>query len=859
MRRSYLKSCFLIPLLFLAICCGRNRSLEMQRAELVLRRAKEALVRGDHHTSRKLLIELLALETSLERKTRRAEAALLLADNYIAGAEFDSAVILCTQAQQLYRESADRNGLRAAVVAQARAHHMCGDDGKAFALLTEELQLGEALGFREGSRELRWMLVPIARAMGHAEAEQRLLAELSTDALHDSLALAKVHDGFGEMFLYRGEWDSAKSRFQASLRLAEASGDSLLAIKSLMRSAIVADKMKSTTEAFRYFTSALRRTDNTKGSEGLREEMLLRVANIYIRQGRFAGARRFLNVSLRSAIQTQNKLIEGYSLLQLGRCYASAEAGHYYNAGAALISHIGLPRANAYAQLCLGEFAMVRGRFGEAADHFRSAAASEDSALALRDPYDVLDDCERVMGPLRSPYDGSPYDGSPYDALTSLLIQLGSHDEAFAYAVKRARLDAFRVLSSANIRTQDAGLNAAMETFARARRNYIGAERQLADAFTLRSESRTLAANVQRSLMRHSRRLHDIADSIAAFNKRFRAALMVEPAQRAQIQERIPENAHLIQYVPTAGALYAFILSRRTWSVQLAAVEHDNLSATITQHLEALKRRSIDVAPANARQLEQRITETSSQLYSFFIRPIESSVKEGDTLCIVLPTNFPLIPVHALAPSSRGRSALERWPIRYFSDAEMSNRASLPRHPAVVGFGNQGGTVVDVEYELVDLRAFASNLRLYINNDASLPTLRQMRGDVLHIALDVRVEREGNPFIVLTEGKDYAAQHYVGLGELFSISPFHTVVVSNVNNGSSSSCLPRIFNMIGASDVVMNMYLPTRRAKKMFNELFYTKLLAGSPASRAYREALLEMAKTKEYSPAHVWGAFSLW
>jgi hypothetical protein len=618
MCSSYLKA---ILLSFLAISCGKDTSLELQRADLVFKRATEALARGDHHVSRQLLSELLALETSLGRKARQAEAALLLADNYIAGADFDSADNLCARAQRLYNDVADRNGLRASVVAQARALHIRGNNDEAYALLTDELRVSQALGLSDGTRELKWLLVPVARAMGHAEAEQRLLQELFHDASNagDLRALAKVLDEYGKMFLHRGQLDSAKQRFLAAFRLAEGTGDSLLAIESSMHCAVAADKMKNSAEAFRYFTLGLRRTDITKGAEQLREEMLLRVANMYLRQGRFAGARRFLLAALRSAITTQNKLVEGYSLLQLGHCAPepkSAEAAHSYNAGAALLSLIGLPQANAYAQMCLGEFALrnpPQADFDDALQHFRSSVASEDSAFAKRDDLDLFADCENVLR-------------SPHDALIGLLIQLGKYAEGYAEVENRNRRAIFRALSGSHISVGDVQLNSALEKFHRARSNYVGAERQLADAFTHRSESQTLAQNIQRSLMRHSERLRDIGDSIATYNKRLRGALAPQPATPEEIQRALPENSALVQFVPTEHALYSFILTRQTLSVRLAAVERKLLEAMMSQYLEALKARSVDIAPAKGGLLERHIADLSAQLYGLFVRPIESTV-----------------------------------------------------------------------------------------------------------------------------------------------------------------------------------------------------------------------------------------
>ncbi|HCV42932.1 MAG TPA: hypothetical protein DGH68_05575, partial [Bacteroidetes bacterium] len=63
----------------------------------------------------------------------------------------------------------------------------------------------------------------------------------------------------------------------------------------------------------------------------------------------------------------------------------------------------------------------------------------------------------------------------------------------------------------------------------------------------------------------------------------------------------------------------------------------------------------------------------------------------------------------------------------------------------------------------------------------------------------------------------------------------------------------------GSSSVIVNNYPSSRKAKKMFGEIFYTTLLAGRTTEDAYRQALLDMIKNKEYAAVYVWSPFSLW
>lgn len=851
--RSSLLLLFAVACYLLFSSCTRDDSAALRRADVVFARAKAALARGDHLASRVALQELLLLETSLGRTARRAETALLLADNYTAGADFDSAFILCEEARRLYNEIADRNGVRAAIVAQAHAHRLCGDDAKAYALLAEELRIEEALGMKDGARELRWRLLAAARAMSNPDAERGLIEELRRDAARfaDTASLARLALAAGAMFSRQNLPDSALGHFQRAAALAERADNPLLVLEALMHSGILADRMKKVNEAYRFFAAALRGTDSIANADRLRAELLLRSANIYLRQGRLLGARKFLNVALRTAMNSGNRLLEAYTLLQLGHAYAGnpTEARKRYEAGAALTSHIGAPHANAYAQWCLGDFAAKQMRYDRALEHLRSAAASEDSALAVRDD-DVLKDCETTaFGTL-----------SPYDSLIELLLRLGKHEEAFVIGERRNRGQLFRALSGAEITTRDTALNTALRSFSVARRKYIGAERQLSVLWSDNTDSRALPANVQRSLTLHSARLRDIGDSVAAFNTQYRAALLVESANLSDVQAALTADAALVQFVPTSRALYALVVTNKQFSVELATVERPSLIALMNDYLDLLQQRAVDVEPSTAAALERQAALRSSQLYAFFLRPLESKLTDVKKLCVILPNNLPFIPIHSLKkPGSSNLFAIEQWEFRYLPDAAMldQKRVAAKKPTAIAAFANRGRSSVDVAYEVNDLRAFAKNIQLSINADAE--TMVQLRGDALYLAADIQcnAERPDNAFLALAQRN--ALIEYEKIGTLFSLAPYATTVVSVLNNQPRHASIPRIIRMNGASNVVINLFLPMRKAKKMFNELFFTKLMSGESAERAYRAAIREMITMQEYKTPHLWAAFSLW
>jgi CHAT domain-containing protein len=181
----------------------------------------------------------------------------------------------------------------------------------------------------------------------------------------------------------------------------------------------------------------------------------------------------------------------------------------------------------------------------------------------------------------------------------------------------------------------------------------------------------------------------------------------------------------------------------------------------------------------------------------------------------------------------------------------------------VVGLGHPGKTSWDVEYELRDIRAFYKDARLYFGRQASLGTIQRERGDLLHLALDLRYSARSpeNAYTLLADPKARGLVKEIRWGEFLTAPAFPTTVVSHLQADSISidQVLPTLFLMNGSSSVIVNSHPLSRKAKKVFGELFYTSLLAGKTAEGAYRQALLEMIKNKEYATPHIWAPFSLW
>jgi CHAT domain-containing protein len=169
----------------------------------------------------------------------------------------------------------------------------------------------------------------------------------------------------------------------------------------------------------------------------------------------------------------------------------------------------------------------------------------------------------------------------------------------------------------------------------------------------------------------------------------------------------------------------------------------------------------------------------------------------------------------------------------------------------------------DVEYELRDIRAFFKEARLFFGPQATLATLQREHGDVTHLAVEVQYN-EATPWtasMILSDGKSLTSRATVLLGECTAFPASPAVIVSNLSAGQASAhtVLAPLLLANGSGLVIMNAYTPSRKAKKVFGEAFYTSLLGGTNARSALRKAQGEMIRNPEFSSPLVWGTFFLW
>ena len=846
--------------------CGNQPTPEQLRADSELAQARGALAHMDSRAARAHLFAALALDDPLNRRARVAEETRMLGDLDAAGAHADSAFTWYARSQAEFRGLADRNGARDITLRVAALHRAMGEERQALDMYVEALRLARVFHDDDGVREIEWAMLPCARALDETDQEADIVRDLlqAYTASGDLARQAAVVLASGDNRAAVRRFDKGTEDYLRALMLADQGGDSLLAVHAALRLAMSFEATGKLRDALANYAECLKRADRTRGASALRREALIRVGNLYLRGRQFTEAYRFFRAAYASARLAADSLAQGYLLLQLGACSAESardSALRLYRAGAAIIRSLDAPAGGAYASLLTGTLLLRGNQPTDALAWFKRGIDQSEAATAPRAEDDLWLACEQAYLGARS----TPW----YDETIDILLQLGRYEEAFWYADRRRSRELFTVLGALDPRVRSDTLRRLVESFHDARARGIGAERR---ALALASEGngdRNQVEEVRGEREEARAAMNAAAEAVARRDRSLEPFVRVGSVGIADVQKVLPPSRALVEPLLTRRSLYTFVVTGAKAGVYVAAFEKDRVFDLAKEYADLLRTRQVyeDSTDEQRAPMDARVKELAPQLYEAFMQPIEAAVAGIGELDVVLPRDVAQLPLHTLFRTARrtGGYVAEQHQVSYIPSAgSLLLRQKPPvQVQTVVGLGCPGSTGWDVEYELRDIRAFYKEVRLYFDQQASLGTLQRENEDLLHLALPVYFNdaRPGNSYVVLADSESPEILRHVMLGDLLSIATPRSVVVSDLDGARLGvrPAEPWLFFAGGAQDVVFTSWVPTRKGKKYFGELFYTALLAGSDVPGAFRKAQLGMINAGEYASPAIWGPFVLW
>jgi hypothetical protein len=186
--------------------------------------------------------------------------------------------------------------------------------------------------------------------------------------------------------------------------------------------------------------------------------------------------------------------------------------------------------------------------------------------------------------------------------------------------------------------------------------------------------------------------------------------------------------------------------------------------------------------------------------------------------------------------------------------------ASTTRMQDIVAFGNPTGKNWSVDYELRDIRSFFKSAKVMVGLETSWDNVKSVKADILQLSTEFSQQTAEFPLgtFLLSNGLMVEQTTTIPFEKLTELDPTPVIALSN-HSGQGVGLTTENALMLrfhGTSDVFFNMWSADRKATKFFSEFFFTHLANGLAPGDAYRQALLNLIRTREVSHPRSWGQF---
>jgi len=677
--------------------------------------------------------------------------------------------------------------------------------------------------------------------------------------------------GLGQIYRVQERYDEALNTLTQAQSLSDASENPRLEGKLRLNLGLIYRAQGDWNNALRHLRDGTNRLRAKRVGKDLESLLLFYLARIYQESGRFDEATKFYVDAAVVARRANDRIAETYILLSLE--YVNEQlalrgdrvpdfeklSASYENLGRRFAA-LGHRSGEAVCLSAVGQTLRRMGRTNEALEYFSRAMEAMESSVA-----DYIDP-ELHPHYLRELAISSKIDDAYYFAAKTAL-ELNKIEFAFSSMERLRSRWAFRLFQSADLDPRHLPV----------RKEVVEGNRMLKQLQTIQLEWSSVLSNLYGVVRQpvidsladieetYRRDLKERARRITGAYPNYFSLLLPGSLQLAEIQSLIPRGTVVLQFLTTPDDLTLFALTRETYAIRTITVSRDRLHGLVREYVSLLQDPNVFAGAAGEASLRPmtRFAQLSGQLYDTFIRPID--VLFDRNLIIVPVPGFENFPFHALEkqePNGIIRYLIEMTSVDYLpSFASLKYRtASSAKIRNVIGLGNPSGKNWSIDYELRDIRSFIKEARILISMEATWNNLKAAKGDLLQLSTDFKGMHSASPFgvVMFSDPNNIEESIDVPFREVAMLSSYPVVVMSN-HYGTGRGLNPAhalLLRVSGTSDVFYNAWYSDRKSAKFFSEYFYTHISNGLAPGDAYRQALLNLIRTRDVNHPYQWGQF---
>ena len=682
---------------------------------------------------------------------------------------------------------------------------------------------------------------------------------------------AEALGGLGEVLYRQKKLDAAENSLNQARSMIQKGSEPVLDARLRMETGIVLKARGKNNEALQEFREAANNLRSKKTGRDQEIQLLFNIGMVYFDNGRFVDAKKYFNEAEGLARTAGDGIAEGYLGLLNVRCDERSLPANQklqdvdrlageYQAVAQKFQAGGHRSGEAYAHAQVGRLYESIGNLNRARDEYRQALEIEETTLG-----------EFIIPKYHHQYQETvnldAERSSWYAQLASLLIQMKGKDEALAVLERGTQHSQAKLLQDVSIAIRHPSLKPdllkARSTLRELRMRQIEQSSMLSVRRGFKDDKYVNALHNQISNLQ--REFATVSDRIISQYPNYEPLLHAGPVKIKDIQASIPAGTLVVRFLPSNDQLHVFALTKTKFEVKSAIVPREKLLSLVAEYQRLMHDPSVYTGTSGETSVATmtRFATLSTQLYDYLLRPIDGMLERN--LVIIESPEFDRFPFHTIERQDRGGSVkyvIEITSVDYLPSlsAIRFKTTDTERLSRVVALGDPTGKNWSIDYELRDIRSFFKDATVLISRDASWDNLKDAKTDVLQLSSDFLMSEGDSPLGMVALAKVQTPEEVskIPFEKLTEIQAPAVVVLSNEygEGFGLSTTHALVLRINGTSDVFFNSWFSDRKAAKFFSEFFYTHLANGLAPGDAYRQALLNLIRTRDVSHPHSWGQF---
>lgn len=693
----------------------------------------------------------------------------------------------------------------------------------------------------------------------------------------DAVAKAAALDGVGEIYARQGRHPEALNSYTQALAALGSSGDAVLEARLKWHAGLSHQAQGNLNAALEQLREAANSLRSQRIAPELETAILFSLGNVYYHSGRFTDAKGYYAQASSVAKNAGDKIAEQYNGIMMLRCdelqmkpadlsargKGAEQLIQGYSRIAEAMREAGDRMGQAYALAQIGRLYAAAGNSARSLEAYAKAIETHESVTGefVHNEFHV---------PYRVELSLEAERGSWYNALAELHLSAKSASgaqESFQILERKSARQLYEQLFNVDLNIRHPQLQQDVprtkEKLRQLRRLEVEWSRLLAVHPRTATDEQLQA--LQREIGTLKQEIAQAADRIANIYPNYELLVRSEAVKLAELQSLIPRGTLVLRFLPGSDRLYIFAVTRSKFEVRTSAIQQTALMNQVNEYMRLLNNPNVYAGAGGAASLPAmtRFGTLSAQLYEHFLRPVDGLYERN--LLIIPGDEFEKFPFHAIERQDRRGNV--QYVVEFMSVDYLPSLSTLKYRTAmsvrtkdVIAAGNPTGKNWSIDYELRDIRSFYKGATILIGVEASWQNLQKARGDVLQISSDFSRGRMSHPLgaLILSGGGTEGGSVEIPFEKLTELPVFPVIYLSNqLSEGSGlSTTHALVLRIAGTGDLFLNVWYGERKAAKFFSEYFYTHLANGLAPGDAYRQALLNMIRTKDVNHPHAWAQF---